>query len=48
MKKYLVSFLLKGKRMQDEFFATSPNQAQTLCKQRYNGCCSVSAFLTKE
>jgi hypothetical protein len=48
MKKFLVSFLLNGKRLQDEFFANSPYQAQTLCKQRYDGCCSVSAYLLRE
>lgn len=45
MKKYLVSFNLNGRRMQDEFIANSPYQATVYCKQRYNGCSSVSAYV---
>ena len=48
MKKIILSLSCNGKRLKDEFFANSPNQAQTLCKQRYNGCTSINAFLSRE
>jgi len=41
MKKYLVKFMYKGRRMQDEFYGHSITEAARNCKDRYPGCQAV-------